>query len=441
MKNIREGIKQAAALQSKIESIGVDTWGVDYGLIDANGKLIEAPYHYRDSRNNGVMEKSFETMSEEDIYANSGIQFLPFNTLYQLVSCKTQRPDLLARADKLLFMANLIMYELTGDISADYTMASTSQMLDMRTGQWSDAILDAFGLPTNILPAVKMPGEPAGRLKPALAQALGCPEIPVVSVGTHDTASAVAAVPVAHDQTWAYLSSGTWSLMGIENRTPVINKTACALSCTNEGGVCNTIRLLTNIMGLWILQECKRFWASNGNNLNYSQISRMASDASPFQAALDTNYIEFLAPGEMPAKINRHLRATGQKELTDKGEIARAVLEGLALRYDQVVQNLESMSQPIDVLHIVGGGIQNELLNQLTANATGKTVITGPIEATVIGNVLMQAVAAGQIDSLSAGRKIVADSFASKTYTPQDARAWADYKKKAETALGSEGIR
>ena len=435
MTNIKAGIKGAAALQPNIQSIGVDTWGVDYGLLDADGRLIEAPYHYRDSRTNGVMEKAFETLPEKEFYGHTGIQFMPLNTVFQLIACKMQRPELLDKADKLLFMANLIMHELTGDVSADYTMASTSQMMDMKTGQWSDAVLNAFGLPKNILPAIKTPGEPAGTLKPEVAQELGCPEIPVVSVGTHDTASAVAAVPVTHDKPWAYLSSGTWSLMGIETPAPVINDMTCSLSYTNEGGVCNTIRLLKNIMGLWVLQECKRFWASAGDDLDYSQITQMATDAASFQAVLNVDYSEFMSPGEMPAKINRHLKATGQNELTDKGQIARTVLESLALRYDQVMHDLETMSQHIDVFHIVGGGIQNELLNQLTANATGKTVVTGPVEATVIGNVLVQALAAGQIDSLSTGRKIVANSFETKSYAPRDAGAWTDYKKKAEAAL------
>jgi rhamnulokinase len=435
IREIKAGIREAAALQPRVQSIGVDTWGVDFGLIDKNGRLIEAPYHYRNSRAE-VMDRAFETMDQKQIYANTGIQFMPINSLYQLLAIKEQRPELLAQADKLLFMANLIMYELTGDISADYTLASTSQMLDMNTGQWSESLLDAFGLPRSILPAIKMPGEAAGTLKPELAQELGCPEIPVVSVGTHDTASAVAAVPVTHDRNWAYLSSGTWSLMGIETPTPVINETTCALSCTNEGGVCNTIRLLTNIMGLWLVQECKRHWAENGEDLNYTRITEMATGAKPFQGVLDTNYHEFLAPGDMPAKINRHLAATGQHTVSDKGQIVRLVLESLALRYDTVIRNLESLAQPIEVLHIVGGGTQNGLLNQLTANAIGKTVITGPIEATVMGNVLIQALAAGQIDSLKAGRQRVAASFDTQTYTPQGEDAWAEFKQKAQAVLG-----
>ncbi len=434
MNEIKAGIKEAAALQPQIQSIGVDTWGVDYGLIDKNGRLIEAPYHYRNSRNE-VMDQAFETMPRETIYNHTGIQFMPINSLYQLIACKAQRPELLAAADKLLFIANLIMFELTGDISADYTLASTSQMLDMNTGQWSEALMDAFKLPRSILPTLKMPGEAAGTLRPALARELGCPEIPVVTVGTHDTASAVAAVPVTHDRNWAYLSSGTWSLMGIEVAAPIINETTCALSCTNEGGVCNTIRLLTNIMGLWLVQECKRHWAEAGDDLDYAQITAKAAAAQPFQGALDVDYHEFLAPGDMPAKINRHLAATGQKTVSDQGQTIRIVLESLALRYDKVIRNLESVSKPIDVLHIVGGGTQNELLNQLTANATGKTVITGPIEATVMGNVLIQALAAGQIESLKAGRKLVADSFDTRTCTPQNQEAWTEFKQQAQAAL------
>lgn len=435
MTEIKKGIKKAVATQPEIQSIGVDTWGVDYGLLDAQGQLIEWPYNYRDSRTNGMVEKAFETMPKSEIYGHTGIQFMQLNSLFQLIACKEQRPELLAKADKLLFMADLIMHALTGEAVADYTLASTSQMMDMNTGQWSKPLLEAFGLPMHILPPVKMPGEAAGKLKSELAQELGCREIPVVFVGTHDTASAVAAVPVVHDQSWAYLSSGTWSLMGIETPKPVINDTTCELGFTNEGGVCDTIRLLKNIMGLWVVQECRRHWQSEGEDLNYTQITQLASDAAPFQAVLDVDYGEFLAPGDMPAKINRHLKATGQSELSDKGQIVRVVLESLARRYDQVMQSLESLSAKIDVFHLVGGGIQNELLDQLTADATGKKVVTGPIEATVIGNVLMQAIAAGQVASLSDGRRIVADSFETKTFTPQDVDAWADYKKKADQIL------
>ncbi len=432
MTEIKAGLKKAFAAQPAIASIGVDTWGVDYGLIDKQGQLIENPYHYRDSRTSEMIETACSILGRKTLYNNTGIQFMPFNTVFQLLACKRQRPELLEKADKLLLMPNLIMYELCGAAFAEYTMASTTQLVDMKTGKWSDTVIEGLGLPKNILPEIRMPGEQVGTLKPELARELGGQEVPIVSVGTHDTASAVAAVPVNHDKSWAYLSSGTWSLMGLEIPAPVINEQSFAMDYTNEGGIANTIRLLKNIMGLWLVQECKRHWAKEGDDLNYTQITQMASQAKPFAAVLNTDYGEFFAPGQMPQKINEYLGKTCQGQLTDKGQIVRVVLESLALKYTGTIANLEELGgQSIDVLHIVGGGIQNELLNQLTADATGKTVITGPVEATVIGNVLMQALAAGQIQSLSEGRAIVAQSFAGKTYEPSNAEAWEAYRKKA----------
>jgi rhamnulokinase len=286
------------------------------------------------------------------------------------------------------------------------------------------------------LPAITQPGTVAGHLKAGLARELGGQSVPIVSVGTHDTASAVAAVPVTHDKTWAYLSSGTWSLMGIESPTPVINDTTYRMDYTNEGGVGQTIRVLKNIMGLWLVQECKRHWAEGGTDLDYTQITRMATQARPFTAVLNTDFADFMAPKEMPQKINQYLKSTGQDEITDKGQMVRVVLESLAHKYTQVIESLETLSgKPIDILHIVGGGIQNELLNQLTADATGKRVVTGPIEATVIGNVLVQALAQGQIESLSEGRVLVAKSFAGNEYMPGPAAAWQVFRKKAKDIL------
>ena len=437
MAQIKTGLRKAFALGKTITSIGVDTWGVDFGLLDASGKLLENPYHYRDSRNNGMIEAASKLLPRDQIYANTGIQFMVINSVYQLLAFKQQRPEVLDKAAHLLFIPNLVMYELCGEIQAEYTIASTSQMMDMNTSQWSDTVLDALGLPRQILPSIVHPGTVAGHLKPDLAEALGGTSVPIVSVGTHDTASAVAAVPVTHDKTWAYLSSGTWSLMGIESPTSVINDTTYQMDYTNEGGVGQTIRLLKNIMGLWLVQECKRHWASEGIDLDYTQITRMASEAKPFTAVLNTDFADFMAPKQMPQKINQYLKSTGQPEITDKGQMVRVVLESLTHKYTEVIHSLETLSgKPIDVLHIVGGGIQNELLNQLTADATGKHVITGPIEATVIGNVLVQALAQGQISSLAQGRALVAKSFAGKEYTPGPAAPWQAFAKQAKDIIG-----
>lgn len=425
---IYKGIEKALAAGTNVRSIGVDTWGVDYGLLGEDGQLLENPFNYRDSRTEGMIEAACDVLPREEIYQNTGLQFMPFNTLYQLMGCKRKRPELLEKAKHLLFMPDLVSYYLCGNISAEYTVASTSQLMDMKTGQWSDAILDAFGLPKDILPSVIRPGTVAGQLKAELAEKWGCDRISVISVGAHDTASAVAAVPAGSGSKWAYLSSGTWSLMGVEVPAAVINEQTERLQFTNEGGVEDTIRLLKNIMGLWLVQECKRQWASEGCELDYTQITQMASEAAPFAGHIDPDHGAFFAPGQMPEKINDYLKSTGQQEIIDKGQMVRVILESLAVRYRQTLQSLERLTaDTIDVLHIVGGGCQNELLNQFTANATGKKVIAGPIEATVLGNVLMQNLASGQIGSLQAGRQIAARSFPLKEFQPADSADWRKY--------------
>ncbi len=425
---IYTGIKKALATGTNVRSIGVDTWGVDYGLLDADGQLLENPFNYRDSRTEGMIDAACEVLPREDIYQNTGIQFMPFNTLYQLMGCKRKRPELLEKAKHLLFMPDLVSYYLCGNISAEYTIASTSQLMDMKTGQWSDVILDAFDLPKDILPSVIRPGTVAGQLKAELAEKWGCDRIPVISVGAHDTASAVAAVPADSEGKWAYLSSGTWSLMGVEASEAIINEQTEQLQFTNEGGVEGTVRLLKNIMGLWLVQECKRQWADEGCDLDYTEITEMASEAAPFQGRIDPDHGAFFSPGQMPEKINDYLKTTGQQGISDKGQMVRVILESLAVRYSKTLETLETLSgDTINTLHIVGGGCQNELLNQFTANATGKTVVAGPIEATVLGNTLMQGLADGQIDSLGAGRQIVRSSFELKEFQPEQSSDWQQY--------------
>lgn len=436
MTEIKAGLRKALGSGQGTASIGVDTWGVDFGLLDAHGRLIENPYHYRDKRTDGMLEKAFGLMPRDKIYRHTGIQFMQLNSLFQVLALKTQHPEVLAETRHLLFMPDLITYTMTGDVSAEYTIASTSQMMDMSTGRWSKAVLQALGLPESILPKVVLPGTSKGMLKNEIARELGCEPVPVIAVGAHDTASAVAAVPVTKDRSWAYLSSGTWSLMGVESAKAVIDQTTSELNFTNEGGVEGTIRILKNIMGLWLVQECRRQWA--GQELDYSRLMEMATQAEPFQAVISTEHGDFFAPGRMPEKINAFLRATGQAEIADMGLMIRVILESLALRYAKVMEWLEQISgHKIEVLHVVGGGIKNELLNQFTANATGKTLVTGPVEATAIGNVLIQAKATGQIESLAEGRALVARSFETQTYRPKDRRAWRAFGKRAESILRS----
>ncbi|MEE9371258.1 MAG: rhamnulokinase family protein, partial [Sedimentisphaerales bacterium] len=431
--NIKDGIAKAVkSADGQVCGIGVDSWGVDFGLIDENGELIENPYHYRDSRTNGMMDKAFELMGKRQVYDNTGIQFMQLNTVYQLLSLSLSRPEVLKKTDKMIFMADLVSYHLCGQAFAEYSLASTSQLMDMKTGRWSKEIFDQLSLPMELMPKVVAPGTVVGKLNDELAKEFGCKPIDIIAIGSHDTANAVAAVPVS-EKNWAYLSSGTWSLMGLEVRHAVINDETYKYQFTNEGGVANTILLLKNIMGLWIVQECKRQWKNDGDDLSYLQITNMAQEAEPFKAFINSNDNAFFAPCSMPERINMYLADNGQSAIDDKGQIVRVILESLALNYRWVIEKLEEInSSSVDVLHIVGGGIQNELLCQFAANATGKKVVTGPIEATASGNIIMQAIAKGQFRSLAEAREVVANSFELKSYSPQDVQIWDEQYKKIE---------
>jgi len=431
LSEVKTGISKAAkAARTQVWGIGIDSWGVDFGLLDVDGQLIENPYHYRDSRTNGVMEKAFKLMSKREIYESTGLQFMQLNSVYQLLAMRLGSSAALAKTKTLIFIADLFAYHLCGKIFGEYSLASTSQLMDMRTGKWSKEVFDKLSLPINIMPRIVAPGTVVGQLTAKIGSALRCGPIPLIAIGSHDTASAVAAVP-AGDGKWAYLSSGTWSLIGIEVPEAVITDKSFEYEFTNEGGVADTIRLLKNIMGLWLMQECKRQWQREGARLSYAEITEMAEGAKPFARQIDPDYSGFLSPGDMPKRINDYLTKTGQKAIDDKGQMIRTILEGLAFKYRYKMEALEDITgQSIEVLHIVGGGIQNELLCQFTANATGKKVITGPIEATASGNILMQAKATGQIKTLAEARKIVRNSYKLKEYQPQDSQLWEkEYKK------------
>jgi len=434
LNEVKAGIKKAAEeAHNQVAGIGFDTWGVDFGLLDAKGELVESPYHYRDSRTNGMMEKAFELMPKREIYESTGVQFMQLNSIYQLLAMRLGNSAALAKTKNLIFMADLFSYYLCGKMYGEYTLASTSQLMDMRTGKWSKKIFDKLSLPIDIMPKIVEPGTVTDKLDSKIAKELGCGQIPVIATGSHDTASAVAAVP-AGEGDWAYLSSGTWSLMGVEVPHAIINDKSFKYEFTNEGGVENTIRLLKNIMGLWLMQECKRQWQREGADLSYADITEMAQKAKPFAAYIDPDYSGFLAPGDMPKRINDYLASTGQKTTGDKGQMIRIILESLASKYRYVMEAIEDIiGKKIDVLHIVGGGIQNELLCQFTANALGKKVITGPIEATASGNILMQAKATGQIKTLAKAREIVRNSFELKQYQPQDASLWEKQYRKVRS--------
>ncbi|MBN1221187.1 MAG: rhamnulokinase [Anaerolineae bacterium] len=423
----------------EVVSFGVDTWGVDFGLLDRTGHLIGHPYHYRDSRTDGMIERACAIVPREEIFAQTGLQFMQLNSLFQLFAMAQHRSPALECADTLLFMPDLFHYWFTGQKINEFTIASTSQCYNMQQQKWSTMLLDMLGIPTHIFQDVIQPGTKLGPILPSIAEELGLKGvIETIVPGCHDTASAVAAVPVAkgEEDSFVYLSSGTWSLLGVETNEPVINEQSLTYNFTNEGGVENTIRLLKNIMGLWLVQESRRTWAGQSETFSYDDLTRLAAEAAPFAALVDPDDVSFLAPGDMPTRVQDFCRRTGQPVPQSKGALVRCALESLALKYRWVVERLEELTgRNLRVIHIVGGGSQNRLLNQFTADATGRRVVTGPIEATAIGNVLLQMLALGQINSLSEGRELVRRSFPVETYEPQDGEAWAAVYDKFLTLL------
>ncbi len=423
---IKTGIRKAGETYGDaIVSLGVDTWGVDYGLLDADGTLIEPPFAYRDSRTDGMMEAAYARMPQDEIYRHTGIQFMFFNTVFQILSEVIADRPALQKAQRLLFTPDLINYWLTGRAVNEYSIASTGQLLDARTGEWSNAVIEKLELPRRLFGDLVKPGTPLGELKDELVGELGVSSFNVVAVGGHDTASAVAAVPAEEGEQYAYISSGTWSLMGIESKEPIVNDASYAHAFTNEGGVCDTIRVLKNIGGLWLVQECRRVWAEAGDEFSFAELADQAAEAPPFLAIVDPDDPGFATPGDMPERIREWCRASKQPVPETRGELIRVILESLALRYRSVLDALEELAgRRLDRLRLVGGGIQNRLLNQFAANAVQRPVIAGPVEATAIGNVLMQLLADGAIASLSEGRALVAKSFPTETFEPQDSAEW-----------------
>ena len=406
----------------KVTGIGIDTWGVDFGLLASDGSLIDCPRHYRDARTNGMMDKLFECVPRGEVFNYTGIQFMQLNSLYQLYAMKLAGSPGLAAADQLLFMPDLLSYWLTGVRKSEMTIASTSQFYDPRTRSFCNEMLDRLGLPTRILPPLVEPGTLLGALREEIAAATHLGPAPVYATAAHDTASAVAAVPAATDTTWCYISSGTWSLMGLELKAPLINERSLEANFTNEIGAEGTVRFLKNIAGMWLLQECRRAWADEGIEYTYDVMTRLADEAGPAEALIDVD--AFLHPGDMPNKIAAWLREGGLPAPKKPGAMCRMILESLAARYKQVLETLESLSgRRIEVVHIVGGGSRNRLLNQLVANATGRTVVAGPAEATAMGNVLVQAIAAGELKNLAEGREVVRRSCELETFVPAAAHA------------------
>ena len=423
---MKQALLKVSHMDVKVDAIGIDTWGVDYGLLDRNGRLLGLPVHYRDDRTIGMRDKVREVIPDAELFARTGIAYNQFNTIYQLYAMKQEGDPTLDMAENMLFMPDLLAYFLTGKIGTEYTVVSTSGMINPYTRDWDYALLERLGLPTRMLGRINLPGGVRGTLLPDIARECGVDEIPVIAVGGHDTASAVAAVP-AMEKDFAYISSGTWSLLGAELPQPLCEEGVMNANYTNEGGVDGSIRLLKNIMGLWIIQECKREWDRRSDAVGFAELVEMAMKAPAFKAVIDVDDECFLAPGDMPARIQEYCRKTGQAVPEGRGEISRVIYESLALKYRWAIERLEQdmLKKPVRVLHIVGGGSKNVLLNRFTAEAIKRPVVAGPGEGTVIGNLLVQAKALGAIADIPELRKVVEASFPTETYLPEsDGSAW-----------------
>jgi rhamnulokinase len=411
----------------QLSSIGLDTWGVDFGLLDRTGALIGNPFHYRDSRTDGVMEAAFARVPRSEIFAQTGIQFMPINTLYQLVAMAQQQAPALEVAQTFLTIPDLFNYWLTGRKVCEFSNATTTQCYNPLTRTWALPMLEQLDVPTEIFPELVQPGTVLGDLLPGVAAEAGVSGVvPVIAPACHDTGSAVAAVPAAGED-FAWISSGTWSIVGAEVPTAVVNEQSLAFNFTNEGGVNNTFRLSKNVAGLWIVQECRRAWARQGEEQSYAELTALAAQSPPFQALIDPDDLLFLKPSEpgdeMPERVRSRCLGTGQTAPVDRGALIRCVLESLALKYRWVLEKLETIwGRRLDPIHIVGGGTQNTLLCQFTADATGRPVIAGPVEATAIGNLIVQAMALGVVGSLQQGRELVRHSFEVTVYEPSPER-------------------
>lgn len=427
---IQDGLLKAKQeFGSDIASVGVDTWGVDYVLLSKSGEMLGQPYNYRDPRTDGMMEKAFQRVSREEIFGATGLQFMQINTLYQLIAMQESNPELMALADRFLMMPDFFNWCLSGSQVVEFTNATTSQCYDPNSRDWSYDLLSKFNIPTEMFGEVVNPGTKLGQLRQDVAERTGLPRIDVIAPATHDTGAAVVAVPTELTGTpnWAYLSSGTWSLLGVEVQDAILSPRALELNVTNEGGVDGTYRLLKNIMGLWLITQIRESIERSGKTIDYSQLVQRASVAEPFRSLIDPDDPKFLSPSDMPTAIREWCREHGQPEPETEGQLARCAFESLALKYRVVLSQLEELTgTPIEVIHIVGGGCQNQLLNQFAANACGRPVIAGPIEGTVMGNVLVQARSLGEIGSLSEIREVVHNSIGIKQYEPTDTSRWLE---------------
>lgn len=416
----------------KIVSVGADTWGVDFVLLNKKNEILGQPYHYRDARTNGLMEKAFQKVPRAEIFAQSGLQFMQLNSLYQLLAWRTESPAILEAADCLLFMPDFFHWAMCGTKAAEFTIASTSQFLHPLRRDWSVSMLKKLGLPTHFLPKIIRPGTTLGKMKNIL------PGVKVIAPPSHDTASAVAGVPTATTgrANWAYISSGTWSLMGVETKKAALSPRALELNVTNEGGLDGTYRLLKNIMGLWLVQQCRRAFETKGMRYDYGQLADLALKAPPLRSIVNANDPCFLNPPDMPKAIQEFCRGTRQIVPKSAGELMRCCYESLALKYGEVLASLEELTgETIEIIHIVGGGSQNRVLSQFAADVCQRPVVTGPVEATALGNLLTQARASGELSSLAEMRAVVRDSSEVRRYEPKSAAAWHEARARLASAL------
>jgi len=434
--HVRRGMMATGAqLGAKIAGVGVDTWGVDYGLLGPGDELLGNPFHYRDPRTNDILERAFSIVPREEIFRHTGLQFMQFNTLFQLLAAKLSDSRLLDVAKTLLMVPDLFHWLMTGVKCNEMTEASTSQFYNPIQGGWATELLEKFDLPTDILGTIEPPGTNLGKLRGNLAAESGLSAADVILPGSHDTASAVMAVPaVSHPgqrPDWCYISLGTWALMGIESPEPVVNDKVLQLNFTNEGGVGNTIRLLKNITGLWLVQECRRAWNQAGRDWDWEDLNGLSAAAKPLVSFINPDAPDFLAPDDMPEAVRQFCQKTGQPVPADEGAVLRCALESIAMKFRQVFGMCEELAGGrIETIHIVGGGTQNRQLCQAAADACGRRVVAGPIEATATGNVMMQAVATGEVGSIAEAREVIRNSFDVEEYEPRNTAQWDETYEK-----------
>ena len=420
---IKQGINKAV-LEGGFDAIGIDTWGVDFGLLDKQGNLLANPVHYRDLRTEGMLERVDAVIPREELYRRTGTQAVRINTIYQLKYLADEKPDLFARTDKMLFIPDLFAYFLTGVKRAEYTIASTAGLLSAEKKDWDTELMASLGIPTSILPEIIDAGTPYGTLSPELCEELGAKPVPVIAVCTHDTASAVAAVPSLKED-FLYVSCGTWSLFGTECETPVVTEQSQKFNVTNEGGYGRNVRLLKNIMGLWLIQESRRQWIREGNNVSFADIEREALNVAPFRCFVDPDYAALETPGNLPRRIAEFCKKTGQYVPKTLGETARCIYESLAMKYRYVCRIMKKLTgKRYETLHLVGGGGKDGLLCRMAASACDLEVLAGPTEATALGNAGVQFMALGEIEGLNGLRKTLLNGFEGKRYAPEQAADW-----------------